>query len=68
MASTRKSGHGPLASARAAVKDQSPLRGAPLVPRYASLTAPSLRLLSFYGGAGAPPVQKQSFKNPEVRE
>ena len=44
-----------LASARTAVKDLGPLRGASLVPRSASLTASSLRLLSFYRGAGAPP-------------
>src|SRR5437660_5420 len=49
------SGQRPVASARTAVKEQSPLRGAPLVPRSASLTAASLRLLSLYGGAGAPP-------------
>jgi hypothetical protein len=33
----------------------SPLRGAPLVPRSASLTASSLRLLILLWGAGAPP-------------
>ena len=44
-----------VASARTAVKDQGPLRGAPLVPRSTSLTASSLRLLSFHRGAGAPP-------------
>ena len=44
-----------VASARTAVKDPDPLRGAPLVPRSASLTASSLQLLSFHGGAGAPP-------------
>ena len=44
-----------VASARTAVKEHGPLRGAPLVPRSASLTASSLRLLSFHGGAGAPP-------------
>ncbi len=44
-----------VAFARTAVKDPGPLRGAPLVPRSASLTAASLRLLSFHGGAGAPP-------------
>ena len=44
-----------VASARTAVKEQGPLRGAPLVPRSASLTASSLRLPSFHGGAGAPP-------------
>ena len=43
-----------VASARTAV-NQGPLRGAPLVPRSAFLTASSLRLLSFHGGAGAPP-------------
>jgi len=43
-----------VASARTAVKDRSPLRGAPLVPHSASLTASSLRLLSFHRGAGAP--------------
>ena len=51
----RNSGQPPVASARTAVKEQSPLRGAALVPRSASLTASSLRLLSRYGGAGAPP-------------
>ena len=40
-----------VASARTAVKERGPLRGAPLVPRSAS----SLQLLSFRGGAGAPP-------------
>jgi len=45
----------PVASARTAVKDRSPLRGAALVPRSTSLTASSLRLLSFHRGAGAPP-------------
>jgi hypothetical protein len=44
-----------VAFARTAVKDLGPLRGAPLVPRSASLTASSLRLLSFHGGADAPP-------------
>jgi len=51
----RNSDQRPVASARTAVKEQSPLRGAPLVPRSASLTASSLRLLPFYGEAGAPP-------------
>ena len=32
----------------------SPLRGAPLVPRSASLTASSLRLRSFYGELALP--------------
>jgi len=53
------SGQRPVASARTAVKEQSPLRGAPLVPRSASLTAASLRLLSLYGGAGAPPLSTE---------
>jgi len=44
-----------VASARTAVKDRSPLRGAPRVPRSASLTASSLRLRSFHRGAGAAP-------------
>ena len=44
-----------LASARTAVKDLGPLRGASLVPHSASLTASSLQLLSFHRGAGAPP-------------
>jgi len=44
-----------VASARTAVKDRSPLRGAPRVPRSASLTSSSLRLSSSYGGAIAPP-------------
>ena len=43
-----------VASARTAVKDRSPLRGAPLVPHSASLTASSLRLRFFHRGAGAP--------------
>jgi hypothetical protein len=43
-----------VASTRTAVKDRSPLRGAPLVPRSASLTASSLRPLSFHREAGAP--------------
>src|SRR6266699_1227428 len=45
-----------VASARTAVKDRSPLRGAPLVPHSASLTASSLRLRFFHRGAGAPRV------------
>ena len=44
-----------VASARTAVKNQGPLRGAPFAPRSAFLTASSLRLLSFHEGAGAPP-------------
>ncbi len=44
-----------VASARTAVKDPGPLRGAPLVSRSASLTASSLRLLSFQGGSGRSP-------------
>src|SRR5438876_8339284 len=55
----------PLASARTAVKDQSPLRGAPLVPRSASLTAflASASALS-WGGAGAPPPgTRETSKN-----
>ena len=57
--STRKSDQKPIAFAQAAVKDHGPLRGAPLVPRSASLTAPSLRLPSFHGELalpGAPPL------------
>src|SRR6267143_1212941 len=42
----RNSGQRPVASARTAVKEQRPLRGAPLVPRSAPLTASSLRLPS----------------------
>src|SRR5215471_11972416 len=38
----------------------SPLRGAPLVPRSASLTASSLRLWSFYGELALPLSNEQS--------
>ena len=49
-----------VASARTAVKEPSPLRGAPLVPRSASLTASSLRLPSFYGERALPASLNES--------
>jgi len=50
-----------VASARTAVKEPSPLRGAPLVPRSASLTASSLRLQSFYGERALPASLNESW-------
>ncbi len=46
----------PLASARTAVKDQSPLRGAPLVPRSASLTAFLASASALLWGSGCSPL------------
>jgi hypothetical protein len=60
-----------VAFARTAVKDQSALRDASLVPRSAPWTACSLRLPLFYGGAGAPPFSRSDsdFTNfPQVLE
>ena len=51
----RNSAQPPVASARTAVKEQSPLRGAALVPRSASLTASSLRLSPAMGERALPP-------------
>jgi len=41
----------------------SPLRGAPLVPRSASLTASSLRLRAFYGELALPLSNQQSVED-----
>jgi hypothetical protein len=55
-----------VAFARTAVKEQCPLRGASLVFRSASLTASSLRLPLFYGGASAPPFSSSDSEFSNV--